>query len=147
MAATAWTIHDAFVDRMGLGNIDLPMDSLRMALFQSTSNAETTSVNNFAALTNQTTPGNGYTAGGMVLSGVTWTETNGSSTLDSNDVTWTATGGSITAQIAVIYDDTDSNKTVICHSTLDPASINITNGNFLTVQIHADGIFDTMNTP
>ena len=147
MAATAWTIHDDFINRLGNSLIDLDNDSLRMALFQSTSNAETESVGNFAALTNETTAGNGYTSGGMVLQSVTWTESNGVNTLNSNDVTWTASGGSITAQIAVIYDDTDTAKTVIAHSTLDPNTINITNGNFLTVQINAAGILTANSTP
>ena len=147
MAATAWTIHDDFIHRLGNGDIDLDGDTLKMALFQSTSNAETQSVGNFAQLTNEVAAGNGYTAGGETLASVTWSETNGVSTLDSDDVTWTATGGSIAGQIAVIYDDTDTNKTVICHSTLDPNTINITDGNFLTVQINAAGIFTADSTP
>ena len=147
MAATAWTIHDAFINRLGNGDIDLDGDALRMALFRETSNAESESIDNFSQLTNQTASGNGYTAGGMALTSVTWNEVSGVSTLDASDVTWNASGGSITAQIAVIYDDTDSNKTVICHSTLDPNTINITDGNFLTVQINAAGIFTADSTP
>ncbi len=147
MAATAWTIHDDFILRLGQSLIDLPDDTLRMALFQSTSNAETQSLGNFSQLTNETANGNGYTSGGSTLSGVTWTESGGISTLNCNDVTWTASGGSIVAQIAVIYDDTDANKTVIAHSTLDPNSLNITTGNSLTVVINAAGVFTADSTP
>ena len=147
MAATAWTIHDDFINRLGNGIIDLDSDDIRMALFQSTSNAETESVGNFSQLTNQTVSGNGYTTGGIRLTAVRWSELNGVNTFDANDITWTASGGSITAQIAVIYDNTDSNNTVICHSTLDPNTINITTGNSLTVQINAAGIFTADSTP
>ena len=147
MAATAWTIHDDFINRLGNSLIDIDSDDVRMALFQSTSNAETESVGNFSQLTNQTTAGNGYTSGGIRLTSVRWTESNGVNTFDASDVTWTASGGSIAAQIAVIYDNTDAAKTVICHSTLDPSTINITTGNSLTVQINAAGIFTADSTP
>ena len=147
MAATAWTMHDDFLHRLGMGSLDLESDTLRMALFQATSNAETQSVGDYGDLTNEVANGNGYATGGITLTGVTWSESNGASTLDVGDVTWTASGGSIAAKIAVIYDDTDDDKTVICHSTLDPATINITDGNFLTVQINAAGVFTADSTP
>lgn len=55
--------------------------------------------------------GNGYTAGGATLSGVTVaTVTTNDSAFDANDVTWTASGGSIAAAYAIIYNDTDTDK-------------------------------------
>ena len=147
MAATAWTIHDQTIERIGDNTVDLDNHVFRVALFRAASNAETQSLNNFSQLTNQTASGNGYTSGGNTLAGVTWTSSNGVARFDSNDTTWNASGGSIVAQIAVLYDDTDTAKTVIAHSTLDPAEINITSGNFLTIQMNAAGIFTATPTP
>ena len=147
MAATAWTLHDRTIERIGDNTIDLDNDTFRVALFRSTSNAETESLNDFSQLTNETAAGNGYTAGGNVLTGVAWTSAGGVARFDSNDTTWNATGGSIVAQIAVLYDGTDASRSIIAHSTLDPAEINITSGNFLTIQMNAAGIFTATPTP
>jgi phage gp45-like len=53
--------------------------------------------------------GNGYTTGGEVLGGATVTvaETNGAK-FDAADVTWTADGGPITAEFAILYNDSDA---------------------------------------
>ena len=147
MAATPWTLHDLAIERMGDNTVDLDNHTFKCALFRSNSNAETTSVNNFSLLTNETPAGNGYTRGGVNLNNVTWNTSRGITTFDSDNVTFTANGGSIVAQIAVIYDDSDTNKTVIAHSTLDPASINVTDGNFLSIQMSASGIFNATATP
>ena len=147
MAATAWTLHDLTIERIGDNTVDLDNHTFRMALFRANSNAATQSVNNFSQLTNQTANGNGYTSGGQNLAGVTWSSSSGVATFDSNDVTWNASGGSIIAQFAVIYNDTDTNKTVIAHSTLDPNELNITSGNFITVQMNSAGIFVATPSP
>lgn len=142
MAADAWVLHDAFKERMADGTLDLDNDAFKLALFTSSSNAATTSVNDFASLTNEVS-GNGYTAGGNTLTGVTWAQTGGTATFDSSNTVFTASGGSITARFAVIYDNTDVNKTVVAHSLLDntPADVTATDGNTLTITMHANGIF------
>lgn len=57
----------------------------------------------------ETANGNGYTTGGVALSGVSVTTvgTNGAR-FDANDATWTASGGSIGASYAILYNDTDA---------------------------------------
>jgi hypothetical protein len=52
---------------------------------------------------------NGYTTGGETLSNVAITaaSTNGAK-FDADDVTWSASPGPITAEFAIIYNDTDA---------------------------------------
>ena len=108
-----------------------------MALFLSTSNLGAASTT-FAGVTNEHAAANGYTAGGvsvtLSLSGTTTVTT------DSTDASWTASGGSITARFACIYEVAGN---VLCYCLLDstPADVTVTDGNTLTVQIHANGVF------
>lgn len=54
--------------------------------------------------------GNGYTTGGVALTGVAVsTVTTNGAKFDANDATWTAAGGAITASFAILYNDTDTN--------------------------------------
>lgn len=144
MAADAWVIHEGFKTRMANGTCDLDNDTFKLALYQSTSNAATQSINNQASLTNEVS-GNGYTAGGNTLTSVTWADGSpqGQPVFDAADTQFTASGGSIVARFAVIYDDTDASKTVVAHCLLDntPADITVANGDTLTVQFSASGIF------
>lgn len=133
--AGPWIMHDAFKLRGYNGTgLNLPADTIKMVLVTSASNFATTSVNNYASLTNELSTANGYTNGGAVVS-VTW---SGASTVTfalSASTVWTASGGSIVARAACLYDNTDTNKTVIACSLLDatPADITVTSGNTLTV--------------
>ena len=146
MAADAWVIHDKFKEYEGDGTVDMDGDTFKMALALSTSNIATTSVDGYAAVTNEVANGNGYTTGGETLASVTWTESSGTVTFDCADEVWTASGGSITARFAFIYDDTVTSPVadpVVCHSLLDntPADVTATDGNTFTVAINASGIF------
>ena len=143
MSADKWKIYDEFLEAYGDGTVDLDNDTLKMALFTSSSNAATLTTAGYAALTNEVASANGYTTGGATLGSVTWSQTSGTATLDCADVVWTASGGSITARFAVIYSDTASGKTLIGYSLLDnaPADVTATDGNTLTVAINASGIF------
>lgn len=61
--------------------------------------------------------GNGYTAGGQLLSSVSVDIDTDSETvtLNCDNVSWTASGGDIPAAGAVaVYNDTHPNKTVVC---------------------------------
>lgn len=119
------------------GTFDLDTDSFKMALFLSTSNIGSGSTT-YAGLTNEHANANGYTTGGKALTpSLTGTTTV---TWDVDDQTWTASGGSITARFAVIY---EVGGNVLCYCLLDstPADVTATDGNTLTVQINASGVF------
>jgi len=146
MAANAWDFYNEFTEYSMDGTIDLDADTFKCALFLSTSNAATLSTSGKAALTNEHANANGYTTGGVTLTSITWNRSGGTTTFDSADAVWTAAGGSITARFAVIYDDTVTTPVadpLCCYSLLDntPADVTATDGNNLTVQMSASGIF------
>lgn len=59
----------------------------------------------------ETTNGNGYTTGGLTLSGVSVsTVTTNDAKFDADDATWSATGGSISATKAILYNSTDTDS-------------------------------------
>jgi hypothetical protein len=150
MAAGKWKLYEAANLRLADGTFDMDNASLglTMALFLSTSNANTLSVGTgvYGDLTNEHANANGYTTGGIALTGETWTKSGSVATFDCNDVVWTASGGDIIARFAVIYCNATVNtivKPLLCVSLLDttPANVTATNGNTLTVAINASGVF------
>lgn len=146
MAADAWVIHDKAKEYMGDGTVDLDGDTFKGILVSSSSNLATTSVDGYAAVTNELATANGYTSGGLTLTSVTWTESSGTVTFDCADMVWTASGGSIVARLCGIYDDSVTTPVadpVMCHSLLDntPADVTATDGNTFTVAINASGVF------
>lgn len=150
MAAGKWKVYDLAKLRLADGTFDMDNAALglTMALFLSTSNAETLSVGTgvYGDLTNEHANANGYTTGGIALTGETWLNAAGTSTFDCNDVVWTASGGSIVARFAVIYCNATVNtivKPLLCVSLLDvtPANVTATTGNTLTIAINASGVF------
>lgn len=138
MAAGAWTFTNSGRTDMLNGTFDLDSDTMKIALFLSTSNIGASSTT-YAGLTNEHSNANGYTTGGnAVTPGLSGTTTV---TFDVSDPTaWTASGGSITARFAVLY---EVSGRVIAYCLLDstPADVTATTGNTLTVSINASGVF------
>ena len=150
MAAGKWKVYDKAKLRLGDGTFDMDNASLglTMALFLSTSNAETLSVGTgvYGDLTNEVATAFGYTQPGIALTGETWTDSGSTTTFDCDNVVWTASGGSIVARFAVIYCNATVNtivKPLLCVSLLDtaPANVTATTGNTLTIAINASGVF------
>jgi hypothetical protein len=149
MAAGKWKLYADAKKYLADGTFDLDNTSnWKMALFLSTSNAETltTGTDVYGDLTNEHANGNGYTTGGVALTNPTWTNSSGTMTFDIDDAVWTASGGSIVARFAVIYQNATLNsivKPLLCVSLLDttPANVTATTGNTLTVAINASGVF------
>jgi hypothetical protein len=119
-----------------------------MALFSSASNANTLVSWHrcFGDLTNELATANGYTAGGIVLAGISYTNAAGVETFTCTSPVWTASGGSIVARYAVIYKNATVNSIVkpllaVCLLDTTPADVTTTTGNTFTVTINASGIF------
>jgi hypothetical protein len=148
-AAGKWKLYEAAKEYLGDGTLDMDLTSnMQMALFLSTSNCDTLSVGTgvYGDLTNEHANANGYTTGGIALTGETWTHSGGTATFDCDNVVWTASGGSIVARFAVIYVNATVNsivKPLICVSLLDtaPANVTATDPNTLTIAINASGVF------
>lgn len=141
MAATAWQLYNLAKKKIGNGTIQLGVNTLKMQLHTSASNASTFTLSTAASVTNEVTTGNGYTTGGQTLASVVWT--TGASAkqykLDAADPIWTATGGNIAnIKFAVIK---NSAGQAICWSRLTTAQFTLTTANTLTVQLNASGIF------
>lgn len=149
MAAGKWKVYEQAKVRIGNLTIDLSdTTNWKMALFLSTSNANTLSVGTglYGDLTNEVANANGYTTGGVAIAGETWTNAAGTITFTCANGLWTASGGSITARFAVIYKNATVNtivKPLLCVCLLDvtPADVTATTGNPFTVQINASGVF------
>lgn len=136
MAAGAWTLTDEGRTRLSNGEW-LDADTYKIALFLSTSNIGAASTT-YAGVTNEHANANGYTTGGNSVtvsrSGTTTV------TIDATDpAVWTASGGSITARFGVLY---EVSGRVLAYCLLDstPADVTATNGNTLTLTIHASGV-------
>lgn len=147
-AAGKWKAYNFAKLYIGDGTIDLDdTTNWKAALWLSTSNANALSVGTgvFADLTDEHAAANGYTAGGVALTGITWTRAAGTVTFDCSDFLWTAVGGSITARFVVIYKNATVNtivKPLLCVCLMDtaPADKTATNGNTLTIAINASGV-------
>lgn len=147
MAAGKFKLYDSAKEYIADGTIDLDTDTFHIELYLSSSNANALSNTVLASLTNQHANANGYTTGGIALSGVTWAQVAGTATFDATDPVWTAAGGSIVARFAVIRKAGTANAIVnplLCVCLLEavgPADVTATSPNTLTITFSASGIF------
>jgi hypothetical protein len=74
----------------------------------------------YSDLTSQTANGNGYTTGGLALTGESLTRTTNVVKWTADAMNWTITGAGITCRYAVIYDNSATNKDLLCFCDLDP---------------------------
>lgn len=139
MAADAWVVHDKWKEKLHKGDVDTDTDTFEVRLYTSASNIATTSLADASAATNEVS-GNGYSAQSSAIS---VSETGGVTTLDAADVVYAASGGSITARYAALVDTTLTPDEIVCHSLLDntPADVTVTDGNNLTIQMNASGVY------
>lgn len=129
------------------GTFALATNTFKISLHTSASNANTLATSSaFADLTNELTTANGYTAGGIALTGVTWTNTTGTETFTSAAAVWTASGAGITARFAVLRASGTLNGIIdpilaVCLLDATPADVSASAGNTLTVTMSGSGIF------
>ncbi len=137
------TFYDSFREFSMDGTIDLDSHTFKVLLTSSSYTPSASTHTQKSDVTNELSTANGYTAGGATLGSVTWAHSGGTATFDAADTVWTASGGSIVARYAVIYDDTASNDELVAYILLDtaPANVTTTDGNTLTLQWNASGIF------
>ncbi len=148
MTATTWKLYQVARDVMLDGNYDMDGDTFKLALFLSTSDAETLTAGAndvLADLTNQVAGAFGYATGGITLTTV-YTPTGGGDTMTfdyTSSPVWTASGGSIVARFGVLYDSTFVTDGLLAMTILDdtPADVTATTGNTLTVDANASGVF------
>ncbi len=147
MAAGKFKVYEQGKKHLSDGTFDLDSNTFKITLHSSASNANTLSTSSaFSDITNELTTANGYTAGGITLTSVTWTNSSGTMTFTCAAVTWTASGGSIAARFAVIRASGTLNSIVdpilaVCLMDTTPADVSATNGNTLTITPNGSGLF------
>jgi len=145
MAAGNFIVFDQFKVWMADSTFNMTSNTFKMSLHTNTYTPSISANTVFADATNELTTANGYTAGGVTLSGVTYTKSGSTTTFTCTNPTWTASGGSIGPfRIAVIYASGTLNTHVnplVCYCVLDTADITLTSTNTFTVQINASGIY------
>lgn len=140
MAAGTWTVPAGNKVNFLDGTHDFNTHTFKCALFNSSYVTTTTTY----STTNELSTAAGYTQGGVTLSTVSLGEAGGTVTWDfSTNPSWTASTGTIgPAKYAVVYNDTDASKTIVCYVELETGStVSVTDGNTLTIQLSANGIF------
>jgi GH18 family chitinase len=147
-AAGKWKLYDLAKKYLADGTHDLDdATNWKMALFQSTSNANTLSVGTaiYGDLTNEVAQASGYTTGGVAIGSETWVNASGTITWTCANGVWTASGA-LAARFAVIYRNATVNTIVkpllaVCLLDTTPADFAVANGQQLIVSIPAGGVF------
>lgn len=84
--------------------------------------------------------GNGYTATGATLASVAITQVGNDAKFDANDVSWTVpAAGSLTANYAILYNDTDASDPPVLFIDFDGAQTT-TDGGIFQIIWNANGI-------
>lgn len=94
----------------GLHHLHAAGDTLKVMLTNSSVTATGTIKTDYTDLSTS----GGYTAGGEDIQN-DLSETSGTLTVTAVDVTWTATGGFGPFRYAVIYNDTNASKALVCY--------------------------------
>lgn len=137
----AHVVFNEFLHQLALQTINLATDTLRVALFPATYEADRDTHMYFSDIASQEIVADGYIAQGALLNNVTITKQDAADNVKvtADDVTWI--NSTISAKYAVIYKDTGtaaSSPLIMC---IDFGSTKSSvNGNF-TIQWSEDGIF------
>lgn len=144
-APSAITFYDAFKKELGDGTLDMNTNPIYACLVTGTY-TPSAAHSVYADLTNEVANGNGYTTGGVALTGLTFNQTAGVATWTSSNPAWTSSGAGFTARRLVFYVNSTVNgvvKPLIGHMLLDsaPADVVWSGTNTITVTINASGWF------
>ena len=115
---------------------DLTTDTLQIALYtgQATLNEATTAY----STTNEIT-GTGYTAGGVVLTGVTVNSSGYTAYVSFNNPSWTS--ASFTTRAALIYNSSKANRSI---AVLDFGADKTVSGNTFTITLPTNNVTDAL---
>lgn len=151
MAQGTITLFNEFAESLGDGRIDMDTHTFKAAL-TSTVPSATDAIPCWGVggttneSSNEVSAGGGYTAGGISLSSVTWTQTSGVCKFDAADISWTssASGDPTNIKTLIIYSNTATNKDCVgfMDMTTDggTTAISLLSGN-ISVTWNASGIF------
>lgn len=139
-AATGTLVmYQSWIDKQGEA-VNMATDTFIVGLTSSSYTPSASTHDEVADITNELS-GSGYSR--QTLAGCTFTQTAGVAKFDCNDAVFTASGGTITGRYFFIFDDTVAGDPLVGYGLLDvtPADVAVTDGNTLTVQWNASGIY------
>lgn len=132
---------------LGDGTFDLDVNTLKAQLHTSTYVPDLAADVVLADVNAEVANGNGYTTGGVTLTGVAFTEAAGVAKLDANNIEWTGAGAGFSARFVIVYASGTLNGKVnplIGYLLLDsaPADVQFAVGNKITVEWDVSGLFN-----
>jgi hypothetical protein len=147
MAAGDITLFNEFKLDVGSKVHNLASDTFKLALLKnSITPAASTADPRYGAggttnlTTYEVTPGGNYSAGGVTLSSVTWTESSGTVTFDCADISISSNGSNPNnARWGAIYNNTSTGKEAVCFVDLGGVT-DLTAGAF-SITWNASGVF------
>jgi hypothetical protein len=142
MPTSNFTTVDDLSEQIGKAVHNFSSHTIKIAL----SNTAPSASNTILADITQISNGGGYTGGaggGYALSGVTYTESSGTTTFTHTDHVITATGGSVGPfRYVVYYNDTATSPADALLGWLDYGSaLTLLDGESLTVDVGGTGVF------
>lgn len=139
--AASITFYNSWIEKLAEG-VNLESDDFVVGLTTSSYTPDAATHDELADITNELS-GSGYSRQTILAANSTYTNSSGTCTFDAPDVVFTASGGSLVARYAFIYDDTVAGDPLVAYILLDttPANVTVTDGNTLTLQWNASGIF------
>jgi len=132
MALGTFTWFDKALVKIANGTINLAGTNFNVVLAtisqpMSKSFVGSSGAARYADLTAELATANGYTNGGLALSGFSLIGSGSSVSWSTAAMTWTLTGGGIAFRYALIFDNSATNKDLLCFLDMDTsAGSNIT---------------------
>ena len=129
---------NSFIEAVHEKKHNLASDTIKCLLTNAAGSASWTQKSDVTEISS----GNGYTAGGATLSGITSSQSSGTYYFICSDISWTASGGSIGPfRTAVFYNDTATNDEILGYIDFGYA-LTLASGQTFTIYIDAaNGLF------
>lgn len=134
----AFTRFSAFTTQLNEKKHNLTSDTLKFML---TNNAPDSAWDTKSDVTGELSTGNGYTAGGVAMSGKSTSTTDGVYSLTCTDPSWTASGGTIGPfRYCILYNDSATNDELIAYIDFG-YSVTLANGQTWTIDLPSSGVY------
>lgn len=136
----AFVCYNSFKAKIMDGTMDLDTHIIKVALAGSGYTPDIDAHDEWADVVGNEVTGTGYTAGGKALEGKTVSAdtTDDEGVFDADDTTWSSS--TITAQYAIVYDDTATNDDLIGYIDFLEEKVSISDD--FTIQWNSEGIIN-----
>lgn len=143
--ATSNILFNSFKRKLGLGIINLELDTFKFGLCNSGQLLSVDGQSLYSDLTDTILAGGGYPEGGVPLTGVSWASSIDKVVFNSDNVQIIATDGGVSAYYWFLYDATPPSKPLVGFGLLDNFNggrqVTVTAGNPLKYTVPATGWF------